>query len=325
MFFSRMRSSDSMKSLLFAGLALILLIAGSAEGCSARGPEPAPRDGSRFIDELGREVVLKGRPQRIISLAPSITEMLFAIGAGERVIGVTTWCDYPEQAKRIEKIGDTLHPNLERIIALKPDLVVVTTASQLETLTRQLDRLSIPVFVIDPRTVRGVAYSIESLGRVTGSDTAPEVAAGMERRIQAVQEQRKNSPRQRVLFVLQDSPLITAGRNTFINDLITMAGGISISGEESADYPQFSRETVIAKAPEVIVVPGNHGSGLISEEDLARSYAATPAIRNRRIIRVNPDWISRPGPRLIDGLEQLSAGMGARVTGGNRINNRAAH
>jgi len=323
LFFSRMKSSNSMKSLLFAGLALILLIAGSGEGCSARGPETARRDGSRFIDELGREVVLKKPPERIISLAPSITEMLFAIGMGERVIGVTTWCDYPEQAKRIEKIGDTLHPNIERIISLKPDLVVVTTASQLETLTRQLDQLSIPVFVIDPRTVRGVAYSIESLGRVTGSDKAPEIAAAMERRIQAVQEKQKNSPRQRVLFVLQDSPLITAGRNTFINDLISLAGGISISGEESADYPQFSRETVIAKAPEVIVVPGNHGSGLINEGDLARSYAVTPAIRNHRIVRVNPDWISRPGPRLVDGLEQLAAGLEA---GGNdRVNNRAAH
>ncbi len=292
-------------------LAGIVILACLLAACGGTGREPgANGNGSiSFTDELGRRVVLKSSPKRIISLAPSVTEMLFALGLDDRVVGVTTWCDFPEQANRVEKIGDTLNPDLERVIALKPDLIVVTTASQLESLTRRLDKLSIPVYVIDPRTVRRVAYSIESLGRVTGSTEGSKIAAGMERRITAVQDRVKNLPRLRVLYALQNSPLITAGQNTFINDLINLAGGISISGQESADYPQFSRETVIARAPEVIVIPGSHGSSFISEEELARSFGMTPAIRNRRIVQVNADWISRPGPRIVDGLEQLAQGL----------------
>lgn len=295
-------------------LAGIVILACLLAACGGTGREPgANGNGSiSFTDELGRRVVLKGSPKRIISLAPSVTEMLFALELDDRVVGVTTWCDFPEQANRVEKVGDTLNPDLERVIALKPDLIVVTTASQLESLTRRLDKLSIPVYVIDPRTVRRVAYSIESLGRVTGSTEGSKIAAGMERRITAVQDRVKNLPRLRVLYALQNSPLITAGQNTFINDLINLAGGISISGQESADYPQFSRETVIARAPEVIVIPGSpgsHGSSFISEEELARSFSMTPAIRNRRIVQVNADWISRPGPRIVDGLEQLAQGL----------------
>lgn len=298
-----MKPPEPIKPVLFACLAALLALT----GCSR--PETVSRGSSIHTDELGRKVAIDGPPKRIISLAPSVTEMLFAIGVGDRVIGVTTWCDYPEAAAKIEKIGDTLHPDLERIIALKPDLVVITTSSQLETLSRQLDRLSIPVFVVDPKTVRGVAYSIQILGRVTGSDIAADVAAEMERRIRAVEANRGDAPGPRVLFVLQDAPLITAGRNTFINDLITLAGGISISGDETADYPQYSRETVIARAPEAIIVPGIHGTGAIDVKALARAFATTPAIRNDRIIRVNPDWVSRPGPRLVDGLEQLATAL----------------
>lgn len=296
-----MKPPEPIKTVLFACLAALLVLSGCLR------PESVSGGSSIYTDELGRKVAIDGPPKRIISLAPSVTEMLFAIGVGDRVIGVTSWCDYPEAAEKIERIGDTLHPDLERIIALKPDLVVITTSSQLETLSLQLDRLSIPVFVVDPKTVRGVAYSIRILGRVTGSDKAADVAAEMERRISAVEANRGPGPR--VLFVLQDAPLITAGRNTFINDLITLAGGISISGDETADYPQFSRETVIARAPEAIIVPGIHGTGAIDVKALARAFATTPAIRNDRIIRVNPDWVSRPGPRLIDGLEQLAAAL----------------
>lgn len=263
-----------------------------------------------LTDEIGRAVSVKPQPARIISLAPNLTETLFALGLGQRVVGVTSYCDYPAEARTKEKVGDTLKPNLERIIALKPDLVLITTSSQLETLTRQLDQLQIPVYVTNPRTVADVIASIRKLGDLTGVQTrATELADEMQRRVSRVQQQVAGQARPRVLYVLQNSPLITAGRDTFINDLLQLAGGTSISGEERADYPQFSRETVLARAPEVIVIPVSHGTELVSEEAVRRDYAVTPAVRANRIARVDPDVIDRPGPRIVEGLEALARAL----------------
>jgi len=157
---------------------------------------------------------------------------------------------------------------------------------------------------------RDVVASIRSLGEVTGtSERAAEVAGGMESRISAVEQRVKSLPRPSVFYVLQTGPLITAGRNTFINDLINIAGGKSISADETADYPQFSRETVIARAPEIIIAPAIHGSELVKESDLRRDFATTPAIRSNRIVWVTPDLVDRPGPRIVEGLEQLAEGL----------------
>jgi iron complex transport system substrate-binding protein len=292
-------------------LAALLFFAGCAGGRSAADREVGNR--RNFTDGLGRSVSVAPDPRRIISLAPNLTEILFALGLGDRVAGVTSYCDYPEEARAKEKIGDTRTPNLEKIISLKPDLVVVSTSSQLENLTRRLDQLAVPVYVTNPRTVREVAASIRNLGEVTGtSERGARLAAEMETRISAVEQRVAGLPRPRVLYVLQTGPLITAGRNTFINDLVNIAGGKSISGDEAADYPQFSRETAIARAPEIIVAPRSHGAELVKESDLRRDLAETPAIRSNRIVWVTPDLVDRPGPRIVEGLGQLAEGLHPR-------------
>jgi iron complex transport system substrate-binding protein len=289
---------------------MLVLIAGCDRRPSAPESKPAGVAVHEFTDDTGRRVVVPAAPQRIISLAPNLTEILFALGLGDRVVGVTRYCDFPQAAKEKEQVGDTLRPDLERIIALKPDLVLITTSSQLENLNRQLDRMSIPAFVTNPRTVRDVVASIKKLGAVTGVPAkGDEIARDMERRIEETERRAQSTPKVRVFYVLQVNPLITAGRNTFINDLIQLAGGVSISGDEATDYPQYSRETVIARAPEIIVAPGVHGTELVSVKDLQRDFATTPAIRANRIVRVNPDWVDRPGPRIVDGLEQLAKGL----------------
>jgi iron complex transport system substrate-binding protein len=296
-------------AVLFVVIGLLLL-----SGC-ARGVAPGQKDGEAgnrrsFTDGEGRAVSIAPNPQRVISLAPNVTEILFALGLESRVVGVTTYCDFPEAAKTKENVGDTLRPSLEKIISLKPDLVIVTTSSQLENLTRRLDQLAIPVYVTNPRSVRDVAVSIRSLGEITGtSERARALAGEIESRIDAVEKRVSSLPRPRVLYVLQIGPLITAGRNTFINDLINIAGGKSISGEETADYPQFSRETVVARAPEVIVAPSSHGVEFVKESDLRRDFATTPAIRSNRIVWVTPDLVDRPGPRIVEGLEELAKGL----------------
>jgi iron complex transport system substrate-binding protein len=290
--------------------ALAALLAAFSTGCHHNPAKSESADLRSFTDGLGRSVTIRANPQRIISLAPNITEILFALGLGDRVAAVTSYCDFPEEAKTKEKIGDTLHPNLERIIALKPDLVLTTTASQLEDLTHKLDQLAVPLYVTNPRTVRDTISSIRKIGEATGASArAAEIADEMERRISAVEMRVKGLPQPRVLYVLQTSPLITAGRDTFINDLIRIARGQSISGDETADYPQFSRETVIARAPEVIIAPSSHGKEYVRLEDLRRDFSTTPAVRSNRIVTLNPDWVDRPGPRIVDGLEELARGL----------------
>src|SRR5262245_52237229 len=162
-------------------LAIVLCVLAS---CTHRSPGTSVSKGRDFTDGIGRKVSVIVPPQRLISLAPNLTEILFALGLDDRISGVTSYCDFPEAAKSKEKVGDTLRPNLERIIALKPDLVLITTSSQLESITREFDRLSIPVFVTNPRNVRDIPSSIRILGEVTGTVTrANEIADEMERRI----------------------------------------------------------------------------------------------------------------------------------------------
>lgn len=293
-------------AVLIIALSLFL----SCECSQSRPARPESENFHHHTDGIGRNISVKAEPQRIISLAPNVTEILFALSLGDKVVGVTSYCDFPQDARSKEKIGDTLNPDLERIVALKPDLVVITTASQLEKLTSSLDQLGIPVYVTNPRTLREVVASIRVLGEVTGArDRARETANEMERRIRVVEDRVKELSRPSVFYVLQTAPLITAGRNTFINDLIILAGGQSISGDETVDYPQYSRESVISRAPKIIIAPSGHGTELVKGEDLRRDFAATPAIRNNRIVWVDPDLVDRPGPRIVAGLEQLAQGL----------------
>jgi iron complex transport system substrate-binding protein len=292
---------------------LFLVLAFAGMGCRTVKPTTGnqqPEATRRHRDGIGREVSIPIRPKRIISLAPNLTEILFALGLEESIIGVTTYCDFPAAALARERVGDTITPNVERIIALKPDLVVVTTSSQLERLTRQLDSLSIPVYVTNPRTVREVAATIRQLGEVTGHGLrASELAAEMEGRIRRVEERVARLPRVRVLYLLQMDPLIVPGRQTFLNDLINLAGGESISGGEEADYPQFSRESVLVRAPEVILLPSGHGEGWVDEGGLRRLLSRSPAVQANRVLKVEADLVDRPGPRIVDGLEQVAQAL----------------
>ena len=296
---------------------LVILLVVSGSGCRRNDPPSAAvidRSRQDLTEDLGRHINVVSSPRRIISLAPSITETLFALHLDNEVIAVTSYCDYPAAAQKKERIGDTLTPDLEKIVALKPELVIVTTASQLEALTRQLESLSIPVYVTNPRTVRGIIGMIRRLGQVTGRvERANELATEMEERVRRIESRASLLPRVSVLYLLQLDPLITAGKETFLNDLINLAGGRSISGEEKADYPQFSRETVLGRSPDVMLLSTLHGSrsgeALLDEKRLRLLFASTPAVRNNRLIPINSDWIDRPGPRIIDGLEQIAQAL----------------
>src|SRR5215467_4084709 len=211
-------------------LAVHLVLTAGLSGCRSGPTRRAQPDGSRFVtDDLGRQVSVVPEPRRLISLAPSVTEILFAIGLGDRVVGVTTYCDYPPETATIEKVGDTQRPNLEKIISLKPDLVIISTASQLEEFVGNLERLGVPVYVNNPTDLGSLLDSIQRLGGVAGvPESAAALVAGLSSRINEVHSKVAGLRRPRVLLVLSSEPLITAGGRTFINDLITEAGGQSI-------------------------------------------------------------------------------------------------
>jgi iron complex transport system substrate-binding protein len=273
----------------------IVLLAACSTQKAARGP-------LRTIhDDLGRPVEVVTVPHRIVSLAPSITESLFEIGSGDSLVGVTTYCDYPPEAAAIEKVGDTQRPSLERIIGLKPDLVVASTSSQLETFVGRLESLGTPVFVSNPRDLEGVLKSLEILGDLTTrTEAAREAANRLRARIELVRSRVAGRARPRVLLLLGGQPLITVGGTTFVSGVIRDAGGESISADAAGEYPQFNLETALARQPEIIFLQNG-------DEGLPERLKETPAFRTGRVHRLDDALLLRPGPRLVDGLEQMAA------------------
>jgi iron complex transport system substrate-binding protein len=286
----------------------IIALAGLAfSACVSKTAAPA---GTRpFIDEIGRTILVRPDPQRIVSLAPSITETLFALGLGDRIVGVTSYCDYPPEATAKEKVGDTQRPSIERIIALKTDLVIASTASQLQQFVHNLEDVGTPVYVSDPRGMDGVLESIAKIGELTGTQTrAHELTTELQGRLEKVQSLLSGAERPRVLFILASNPLITIGAKSFITDLINRAGGRSISEDVTGDYPQYSLETAVAMRPEVILLE-------TGEADLPPRLKETPAGRSGRVFHIDENLLLRPGPRIVEGLEEMARKLHPEVFG----------
>lgn len=247
--------------------------------------------------------------RRIVSLAPSVTEMLFAVGAGDQVVGVTRFCDYPPPARRLPKVGGItpLNIDLERIVRLRPELVLSSGDGQ-EPVLAGLARLGIPGRVLPAASLAEVLDRLEEVGRLTGhADRARRLRSELERRVERVRRsvaRRSSASRPRVFFLLWDRPLTTTGRS-FVSELIELAGGDNVFGDLSLAFPEVSEEAVIARDPQVILVPDHDR---LDFEALRRrpGWELISAVRRGRIHRIPGDAISRPGPRLVDALEVLA-------------------
>jgi iron complex transport system substrate-binding protein len=268
---------------------------------------PASAWGLEVVDQVGRSLTLAAPPQRIVSLDPSVTEVLYAIGAQDRLVGVTDFCDYPPEARRKPHVGDMLSPNLETLVTLKPDLVVATREGNRKETFDQLERLGIPVYLVDPITVRDVLKLIADLGELTNRrDGTAAVTRDLERRIAAVQERVAGRPRPRVLYVLWPEPLIVPGRGVLVTELITLAGGASVTGDQGQGYPRLSLEAAVGRKPEVIIL-ARHGSrgGATAREQWQR-LESMPAVKSGRLYTADGDLMHRYGPRMVVGLETLA-------------------
>ncbi|MBC7263327.1 MAG: cobalamin-binding protein [Chloroflexi bacterium] len=292
-------------------------------GCSvlATRPTPAPLPTftplsltptpiSTFTDDAGRVVQIAGSVERIVSLSPSNTEILFALGLGDRVVGVTDFCDYPPEAASIEKIGG-IEPNLEKILALEPDLVLAIGGSrQLETVAK-LKELGLKVLVLAPTDLEGIYHDIQLVADACG---VPEAGAAlvqeMQTRVQSVLDTvASTNTRPKIFYELDatdpNRPW-TPGPGTWHDKFISMAGGVNIAANAEAAWAQYSSEDIIAQNPDVILL-GDALWGISPEMVAARpGWDAITAVRNGAVYPIDDNLISRPGPRVVQGLETLA-------------------
>lgn len=291
---------------------LLCLVAGGLS-CAQRQPPPDIKTNTQtkeVVDEAGRKVALPEKIERVISLAPNLTEIVYAIGAGDRLVGNTTFCNYPPEAKNVAKVGDTLQPSIERILALRPQLVLVSTASQLETFTKQLNEHQIAVYITDARDLEGVFRSILSVGDLLNE---PVAASGLVKQLRARSEKVESAvagrPLVSVFFQLSGQPLYTAGKSSFVTNLIERAGGHSVTANVNEAWPRLSDEAALASRPEAIIMLSGDAMGAAANTKVAPALKNSPAVRNGRVYLIDGDLLTRPGPRLIDGLEKIAQAL----------------
>ena len=258
-----------------------------------------------ITDDLGRKVTISGIPERIVSIAPTNTEILFALGLGDKILGVTTYCDYPPEAMQKEKVGDFSTINMEKVVALNPDLVLATGGEQ-EGFVEQLEGLGITVVALDPDNLDGVLHNIALVGDITRvRDAANILTENLKQRIEDITSIVKNvSSKPKVFYVVWDEPLMTAGQGTFPDALITLAGGTNLGAAASGRWPTYSLEMLVAQDPEVIVLAA-HGISAERMESLSVWNNLT-AVQNGRVYTLDPNVASRAGPRIVDALENMA-------------------
>lgn len=315
MYLGRTISSSGWRRRVLAAVLLTIAVFTSCRSTSQNGNNPAANVPMRQVtDDLGRTLMVPTKINRAISLAPSLTENIFAVGAGDRLVGVTTFCNYPEEAKSIAKIGDTMNPNMESIIALKPDVVFVSTASQIETFMKTLEANGIAVYVTNPAGPIDVVRNLNDFGRLFGTvETAERLTSSVTERINAVtskvgfvkdrkEEGFRNPFRPIKTFVqISKEPLFTIGRASFLNEWLYMAGAFSVTHNVETAYPKLSKETAVGLVPEVILLSDSEDN-----QEPNDAFKNSPAVKNGRVYKINADIISRPGPRLVDALEQIA-------------------
>jgi len=264
-----------------------------------------------ITDSLGRDVVISKQPETIISLAPSNTEILFALGLGDRVIAVSEYCNYPPEAQDRTKIGGFSTVNIEKAVDLKPDLVLATCGVQ-EAIVEELERLGLTVIALDAKNIEDVIKNIRLVGKATGQlEIAEELARRLEQRIKAVTDKTRDLPdnqKPKVFYEIWNDPLMTVGPGTFIHHLIHLAGGVNIALDSKTEYPVYNLELLIERNPEVIIISLGHGSSTTSVEEVKsrEGWQIIDAVKNNRVYNINADIIARTGPRIADALEEIA-------------------
>ena len=294
----------------FACTAIVLALTGIA----------LPAGGKTVTDALGREVSLSGAPSRIVSLAPNLTEILFELGLGDSVAGVTFFCDWPPEARAKPKIGGFINPSLEAVVALEPDLVLATADGNRPGDVEGLERLGLAVFVVDTRSFDDIENTVILVGEITGRGAAGRgIAEEMRRRRERVRKAVAESRMPTVFVALDHNPLITAAEGTFVDELITMAGGRNVVRSPAVKYPVYSLEQLFSADPEVVVstarVTADAPEGRGDWWSELPGGSGLKAVRNGTVYVLGTMDFFRPGPRIVDSLERMARILHPEVFG----------
>jgi iron complex transport system substrate-binding protein len=299
-------SGNIMKKIICLFIVLIMCL--SFGSC---GKKNSSRNTVLITDPMGREVKVPKNVKRIVSMAPNVTEMLFAIGLDNEIVGVTDYCNYPESAKSKTKIGGYYNPNVEVILSLTPDLIIATPDGYSKERIDKLDQTGIPIFIVNPQNINDVLVSMALIGKVTGKEEiANQVVENMRSRIKIIKDKVSQIPEQKrpkVFYEIGEDPLVTVGPNNVVNDLLTIAGGINVALDAPNSWPVYSVEAVIMKNPDVILTAPSTMTSTDKNIQIAKwkKYRTVSAVINGKIYAIDPDIMLRSGPRVVDGLEKL--------------------
>ncbi len=260
------------------------------------------------MDEAGRAVRVPQPVQRIVSLAPSLTETVYALGLQDKLVGDTDYCDYPPDAQKKTKVGGAINPSLEQIVALRPDVVLVSKNLNLIETVHALDNLGISSYGTDPHTVKDIIASTQRLADVLGvPEAGATLGAELDHHLADLQQRLSGLPPRRVLFVVWADPLISAGKNTFIADALRLAGATSIV-DSAQDWPHTSLEEVVRLQPDFLVFAETHSDGGQSQFDVIAErpgWRGLDAVRNKHFAVIS-DAVNRPAPRIVSAIEDLA-------------------
>jgi iron complex transport system substrate-binding protein len=260
------------------------------------------------IDEIGRSVNITPAPQRIVSLAPGITETLYALGLDDKIAGVTTFCDWPAAARTRPRIGGFTNPSIEKIVSLKPDLIIATADGNRKDTVLQLERLELSVYVTNPSDTNGILRSILHIGEITNREKdAGILVEKLQKRLNNITVQISHKKKPRVFFQIGLEPVVTAGKGTLINEVIERAGGVNIAGHDVARYPRYSAEGIMGASPEIILfAPMINDKEFTMVKSFWQKFEGIPAVKNNKIYPIKTDLISRASPRIVDAIEKMA-------------------
>lgn len=268
--------------------------------------QPQARSSFTATDDLGRVVTLAGPPRRIVSLAPSLTETLFALKLDSAIVGVTDYCDYPLEARHRPRVGGLLNPATEAIVKLRPDLVLMSGSGNRQSDFDRLTGLGLTVFVSHPRDVQGVYTSIEHIGDLTGTRArADSIVAVLKAEAACLRERAAQQPTRSVLFLVSVRPAISVGPGTFIDEMIRLCNGRNIAAGGRTAYPMISREEILTADPDCIVVTSDAADSPAGVYAAFTEWRELRAVADSAITIVDANRLTRPGPRIIEGLYEL--------------------
>lgn len=258
-------------------------------------------------DDLHKNIRIEKVPNRIITLASNLTELIFELNLGNKIVGNTSYCNYPDSAKQIENVADLLTVNLEKITALNPDLIFITAEGNSKTDYEKLIDLGLKVFVSNPRNYEGIKKTILDIGKIFNkSDQANIIIKNWNNRLEAVKANHDKVVFNTAMFLVSTNPIFSIGKNSFIHQILTFSGLENITADSEISYPMYNREEIVLRNPDYILLYENNNNDINELVNVYPEWNTLSAVVNDRVLFINADLFSRPGSRFVDAVETLN-------------------